>query len=70
MRVFTLRSNDLEVIDYDRTTSTVRVTYRDGQQQDYLQVPTEVFDALLLSQTKESFFTHHIQGRFPSRSTN
>ena len=69
MRVFTLRSNDLEVIDYDRSTSTVRVTFRDGQQQDYLHVPTEVFDALLLSPAKESFFAHHIQGHFPLRTS-
>lgn len=64
MRVFTLKSSDLEVIDYDRNTSTIRVTFRDGHWQDYLDVPSEVFDALLSSQAKESFFSHHIHGHF------
>ena len=45
-----VRSGSLAAVGYDALTATLRVSFRNGGQYDYLDVPVTVYQGLLASQ--------------------
>ena len=51
-------------IQYDASTSTLRVMYVSGVVYDYKNVPEEVYAAMKIAFSKGTFLNQHIKGNY------
>jgi hypothetical protein len=64
-----LQSNTLETIAYDENGRLLRAKFREnGRTIVFEDVPQEVYDSLIFSDSTESFFEENIAHRYPVRS--
>ncbi|MFT4263928.1 MAG: KTSC domain-containing protein [Nocardioides sp.] len=63
----TRRSKALEYAGYDPATGTLRVRFRRGGVYDYLDVPPEVFEALMTSAHPWTEWREHITSTYAYR---
>jgi len=62
------QSHTIEAIAYDESQQRLRAKYRDsGETVVYENVPQELYDQLLFSDSIGAFFREKIDGRFPRR---
>jgi hypothetical protein len=56
-----VESTSLESVGYDSTEQKLEVEFKHGDIYEYLDVPAEVFDALLAADSKGTFFNNDIK---------
>lgn len=54
----------LEAAAYDRSQGLLHLSFRNGTSYRYSDVPAEVYDQLLLSESKGRYFNLHIRNRY------
>lgn len=54
----------LEAATYDRSQALLHLSFRNGTNYRYSDVPAEVYDQLLLAESKGRFFNLHIRNRY------
>jgi KTSC domain len=63
-----VQSSALEQVSYDPDAQTLVATFRDsGRTYVYDEVPVEVYDSLLFSDSLGAYFNAHIRDSFPYR---
>ena len=63
-----VQSSAIEQVSYDSDAHTLIATFRDsGRTYVYADVPEEVYDSLLFSESLGAYFNTHIRDRFPYR---
>jgi hypothetical protein len=63
-----VQSSALEQVSYDPDSQTLLATFRgSGRTYVYDEVPEEVYDSLLFSDSLGVYFNTHIRDRFPYR---
>jgi hypothetical protein len=63
-----VQSSALEKVTYDEDTHSLRATFRDSRRTYiYEDVPQEVYDALIFSDSLGRFFNAHIRDHFSHR---
>jgi hypothetical protein len=61
-----VQSSALEMVCYDEETHTLRATFRESRRTFiYEDVPQEVYDAMIFSDSLGRFFNAHIRDHFP-----
>lgn len=65
-----IQSSALKSVRYDATARTLTATFRvSGRTYVYEDVPQEVYDALIFSDSMGTYFNTHIRDHFRSRET-
>ena len=59
-----ISSSDLASVGYDERMRVLEIEFRSGGIYRYLDVPREVFDALLAAESKGRFFAARIRNQF------
>jgi lysyl-tRNA synthetase, class II len=54
----------LEAAAYDRSQALLQLSFRNGASYRYSDVPAEVYDQLLLAESKGKYFNLHIRNRY------
>lgn len=54
----------LEAAAYDRSQALLQLSFRKGISYQYSDVPAEVYDQLLLAESKGKYFNLHIRNRY------
>ena len=54
----------LEAAAYDRSQAQLQLSFRNGTSYRYSDVPAEVYDQLLLAESKGKYFNLHIRNRY------
>ena len=54
----------LEAAAYDGSQALLQLSFRNGTSYRYLDVPAEVYDQLLLAESKGKYFNLHIRNRY------
>jgi KTSC domain len=54
----------LEAAAYDRSQALLQLSFRNGTSYRYSDVPAEVYDQLLLAESKGKYFNLHIRNRY------
>jgi hypothetical protein len=54
----------LEAAAYDRPQALPQLSFRNGTSYRYWDVPAEVYDQLLLAESKGKYFNLHIRNRY------
>jgi hypothetical protein len=63
-----VQSSALEQVIYDEDAHTLRATFRENHRTFiYEEVPPEVYDGLIFSDSLGRYFNAHIRGHFPYR---
>ena len=63
-----VQSSAIEQVSYDSNAQTLIATFRDsGRTYVYDDVPEEVYDSLLFSDSLGAYFNAHIRDHFPYR---
>lgn len=62
-----VRSSNIRAIGYEPETRTLEVEFHSGGVYRYSGVPESVYQGLMHSASKGSFFHHHIKDRYPFR---
>lgn len=63
-----VQSSAIEQVSYDPDAQTLIATFRDsGRTYVYDDVPEEVYDSLLFSESLGAYFNAHIRDHFPYR---
>lgn len=63
-----VQSSAIEQVSYDPDAHTLIATFRDsGRTYVYADVPEEVYDSLLFSESLGAYFNANIRDRFPCR---
>ena len=62
MELVPVDSSNLDAVGYDESTQTLTVRFKNGSMYEYLDVPPGVFEALVASASKGSFFNQQIKG--------
>jgi hypothetical protein len=63
-----VQSSAIEQVSYDPDARTLIATFREtGRTYMYADVPVEVYDSLLFSDSLGAYFNTHIRDRFPYR---
>lgn len=61
-----VQSSALERVSYDEKAHTLCATLREsGRTYVYEEVPQEIYDCLLFSDSLAAYFNNHIRGHFP-----
>jgi hypothetical protein len=61
-----VQSSALESLAYDESGHRLRATFRgSGRTYEYEDVPQDLYDALIFSDSIGAFFNSHIRDRFP-----
>lgn len=60
-------SSSLATVGYDMSTRVLEVEFHSGQVYQYLDVPKDVFDALLGSESLGAFFNSEVRDAFRFR---
>jgi hypothetical protein len=58
------RSSNLSEAQYDSETSALTITFVDGSEYTYENVPPETYRGLTLARSAGQFFHRHIRDRF------
>lgn len=61
-----LSSSHIQQADYDRESEDLTITFQDGSQYVYRNVPPSTYRGLTLAESCGSFFHRHIRSRFMS----
>lgn len=64
MKPIAVDSTSLEMIAFDADRQTLQIRFRDQTAYRYLDVPVEVYQALLSAPSKGSYFNRAVRGRF------
>lgn len=59
-----IQSSDLASVGYDERRRLLEIEFRSGGIYRYIDVPKEIFDALLAAESKGRFFAARIRSRF------
>ena len=54
----------LEAAAYDRSEALLQLSFRNGISYQYSDVPAEVYDQLVLTESKGKYFNLHIRNRY------
>jgi len=60
-----VQSSTLVSVGYDVSTSTLEIEFRNNSLFQYFGVPTEVYETLMASGSKGSYFHHNIKNAYP-----
>jgi hypothetical protein len=60
-------SSSLASVGYSPTTATLEVEFKHGAVYQYLDVPTEVFEAFLAAESKGTFFNSTVKNCYSYR---
>lgn len=61
-----VQSSNLKAIGYDHATQTMAVQFLNGNIYHYEAVPQSVYDNLMADESKGSFFSKFVRGKFDS----
>lgn len=64
MELFNVASSNIEKIGYDKETRTLQVTFNGNRSYLYSNVPEEIFDMFMESQSKGQYFKRYIEPNF------
>ncbi|MGH7220741.1 MAG: KTSC domain-containing protein [Nitrospiraceae bacterium] len=64
MKPIAVDSTSLEMIAFDADRQTLQIRFRDQTAYRYLDVPVEVYQALLSAPSKGSYFNRAVRGCF------
>jgi len=56
-----VNSSSLDWIEYDNTTSILRIGFRSGGTYEYYDVPVEIYDGLLDAPSKGSYLHYNVK---------
>ncbi len=62
-----VKSSSVASAGYSAEGSTLELEYRNGSVYQYFAVPKNVFESLLAAESKGSFVSERIRGRYPYR---
>jgi hypothetical protein len=63
-----VQSLSIEAVAYDETAHRLRAKFRnDGRVVVYENVPQDVYDSLIFSDSLGTYFHEHIEGAYPTR---
>src|ERR1700720_3401909 len=65
MLVTAVDSTTLAMIAYDAAHQTLWLEFRSGAVYVYSSVPPDVYQALLVADSRGAYFNRHVRGRFP-----
>jgi hypothetical protein len=57
-------SSNLDSVGYDESTNTLEVMFKNASVYQYLGVPKELYDGLLMSDSKGHYLYENIKGNF------
>lgn len=63
-KVHTIVSSFLESFEYDEDTQLLKVTFRNGKEYEYADVPQDVIDRWLDANSQGAFYTANIKDKF------
>jgi len=64
MEMIPVQSSQLHAIGYDPARSVLAIRFKTGATYEYAEVPKEIFDEFLDSESPGKFFGQHIRGAF------
>jgi len=64
MDVKPVRSRDLALIGYDRSTSILEIVFRAGGVYRYQEVPETVYQSLMAAPSHGTYFQKHIRSQY------
>jgi len=65
MKMIPVSSRAINAIGYSPETSMLKITFKQNKTYDYCSVPQSVFDNLLKSQSKGSYYNDNIRDKYP-----
>lgn len=61
-----VKSSNLSKVGYDELTKTLKVVFKDGQEYEYSEVPSELHADLMKAESVGKFFVKFVKGgKFP-----
>lgn len=60
----------LIAVRYDQTSKTLNIRFRNGSEFEFRNVPVKIYESLLSSETKSSYFDQYIKGLFLYKRIN
>ena len=57
-------SSNLDEVEYDDKTQTMRITFKNGGKYEYYGVPQDIYDGLMGAESKGSFFHYNVRTSF------
>ena len=70
MELVKVESTNIASVGYDKESWTLRVLFLEGSTYDYFEVPAELYNQLMKSESKGSFFQEHVVGKFKYTKVN
>lgn len=64
MEMIRVRSDAISAIGYDPDTQRMRIRFVTGRSYDFCRVPQEVYERLMASVSKGTFYNDRIRGRY------
>jgi hypothetical protein len=62
--MFPIESKNIKSIGYNANTRTLRIEFKQGSFYDYAGVPPEIFQQIMVAESKGKFFRAEIKGRY------
>jgi hypothetical protein len=62
--VHTIRSSFLESCEYDKKTKILKITFRNGKEYEYKDVPQEVYNDFITAESAGKYYTANIKGQY------
>ena len=59
-----VQSHDIAIVGYDKSASTLEITFRRGGVYHYFDVPESVHQSLMESESLGTFFAEQVKDRF------
>ena len=63
-----IESSTIKYVDYDRSSHTLKIAFPDKPSKHYVEVPHEVYDALITSGSPGTYYHDHIEGKYDKKS--
>ncbi len=60
-----VHSRDIAIVGYDADKKTLEVAFRAGGVYRFSDVPSDIYQAFMTSDSYGRFFQQHIRGQFP-----
>jgi len=64
MEMIRVSSDAISAVGYDQETRRMRIRFTSGNSYDFCRVPLEIYERLMRSSSKGSFYNDHIRGRY------
>ena len=64
MQMIPVSSSAISAIGYDQSTMRMYITFKQGHTYAFCRVPQHIFDGLLSSGSKGTYYDNHIRGRY------